>query len=95
MLGRKLGVAIIATVLAAGSLTGLQDAFYAKAVSSPKAMYLWAEFKMLMGDKESASKLLQEATLKQNRVQKTADRPQAVQTEACSKTPADSTTMLF
>ncbi len=95
MLGRKLGFAIVATVLAAGSLTGLQGALYEKAASSPRALYLWAEFKMITGDKESASRLLQEATLKQNRVQNTTDRQQPVQTEACSKTPADSTTMLF
>ncbi len=67
MLSRQFGLAIAATVLVAGSLTGVQNSLCRAISSDSRALYLFAEYKMLAGDKESAVKLLQEASVQKEK----------------------------
>ncbi len=67
MWSRQFGLAIAATVLVAGSLTGVQNSLCRAISSDSRALYLFAEYKMLTGDKESAVKLLQEASVQKQK----------------------------
>ncbi len=67
MWSRQFGLAIAAVVLVAGSLTGVQNSFCRAISSDSRVLYLFAEYKMLTGDKESAVKLLQEASVQKQK----------------------------
>ncbi len=67
MLSRQFGLAIAAVVLVAGSLTGVQNSLCRAISNDSRALYLFAEYKMLTGDKESAVRLLQEASVQKQK----------------------------
>ena len=67
MLSRQFGLAIAAVVLVAGSLTGVQNSLCRAISTDSRALYLFAEYKMLTGDKESAVRLLQEASVQKQK----------------------------
>ncbi len=67
MLSRHFGMAIGATLLVAASLCSVQSSLCKAIASDSRALYLFAEYKMLTGDKESAVKLLQQASIQKEK----------------------------
>lgn len=91
MLGRNLGKAFAATLVIAGALTGVQHSLCRVVSSDTRALYVWAEYKMLIGQRDSALNLLQEASCKKSSLGKTTESAE-VRSQKCLAGPA---TMMF